>query len=76
MVVMATKVPKMEGREKAALLKNCHGNLDCEAGLEDKNHTLATYKEVPRTPQDSLHFRELSAMNQVLLVPQLISQIS
>ena len=28
MVVMATKTPKMEGREKAAVLKSCHGNPD------------------------------------------------
>lgn len=28
MVVMATRAPKMEEREKAALLKSCHGNPD------------------------------------------------
>lgn len=28
MVVMATGAPKMEEREKAALLKSCHGNPD------------------------------------------------
>lgn len=45
-----------------------------EASFEDQNHTLPTYKEVPRTSQDSLPSRLPKGMGQVLLVPQLTSQ--
>lgn len=44
------------------------------ASFEDKNHTLPTYHEVPRTPQVSLWSRGPNGMGHVFLVPQLISQ--
>lgn len=45
-----------------------------EASFEDQNHTLPTYKEVPRTSQDSLLSRLPNGMGQFLLIPPLTSQ--
>lgn len=45
-----------------------------EASFEDQTHTLPTYKEVPRTSQDSLQPRLPKGMGQVLPVSQLTSQ--